>query len=100
MSSLLAEEPHVWWLSGELTFTTVGALLAEFTTQRASRPDPQIVDLSKVDRTDSAGLALLIEMLKQTRAAPITFHNIPDQMLALATVSGVQDLLMGTSSHQ
>lgn len=82
---------NTWRLTGELTFATVGALLDEF-TQRAV--PPQVVDLGDVTRTDSAGLALLIELVKQTKEAPLTFCNMPAQMLNLATVSGVQDLLI------
>jgi phospholipid transport system transporter-binding protein len=76
-------------MSGELSFATVGALSTEFTQQTP----PKVVDLCDVTRTDSAGLALLIEWLKQSKATPITFRNIPAQMLSIATVCGVQDML-------
>jgi len=85
------QDTNKWRLTGELTFATVGALLDEFA--RRAVP-PQVVDLGNVTRTDSAGLALLIELLKQTKDAPLTFCNMPAQMLNLATVSGVQDLLV------
>ncbi len=90
MSQIIVDEANdVWRLSGELSFATVGSLLTEF-SQRSQTP-PKVLDLSEVSRTDSAGLALLIEWLKQS--ATITFRNIPEQMQSLATVSGVQELL-------
>jgi len=91
VNQITFEAANTWRLTGELTFVTVGALLDEF-TQRAV--PPKVVDLGNVTRTDSAGLALLIELLKQTKDAPLTFCNMPAQMLNLATVSGVQDLLV------
>ncbi len=91
MSQIIVDEANnVWRLSGELSFATVGSLLTEF-SQRSHTTPPKVLDLSEVSRTDSAGLALLIEWLKQS--ATITFRNIPEQMQSLATVSGVQELL-------
>lgn len=92
MNQITVEEANIWRVSGELSFATVGALLTEFTQRAASSP-PKVLDLCDVTRTDSAGLALLIEWLKQTKEIPITFRNLPTQMLNLADVSGVQDML-------
>lgn len=100
VNQLIVEDNATWQLSGELTFATVGALLTEFTQQielkgkvGEMQPGPKLVDLKDVTHTDSAGLAFLIELLKQTKAAPLTFRNLPLQMQTLAAVSGVQDLL-------
>ncbi|EDN69532.1 anti-sigma-factor antagonist [Beggiatoa sp. PS] len=107
VSQITVEANNAWRLSGELTFTTVGELLSEFTEKmslldnggaKKIQPAPQVMDLSDVTRTDSAGLAFLIELQKQTKDAPITFCNMPAQMLSLASVSDVQDLL--TQTHQ
>ena len=92
MSQIIVDEANdVWRLSGELSFATVGGLLTEFNQGLATHTPPKVLDLSEVSRTDSAGLALLIEWLKQS--ATITFRNIPEQMQSLAIVSGVQELL-------
>ncbi len=88
MSQIIVEDANTWRVSGELNFATVGALSTEFTQP------PKVVDLCDVTRTDSAGLALLIEWLKQSKEAPITFRNMPAQMVSLATVCGVQDILL------
>jgi phospholipid transport system transporter-binding protein len=92
VSQIIVENDNTWRLSGELSFTTVGALLTDF-TQRAIPTPPKVVDLCDVTRTDSAGLAFLIELRRQTNNAAMTFRNLPAQVLSLATLSGVQDLL-------
>lgn len=96
MSQIIAENDNTWRLSGELSFATVGALLADF-TQRAAQTPPKVIDLCDITRTDSAGLALLIELRRQTKDAPFTFRNIPAQLLSLAKLSGVQDILTRAS---
>jgi phospholipid transport system transporter-binding protein len=98
VNQITVEQADTWRVSGELSFATVGALLTEFTERAASSP-PKVLDLSEVTRTDSAGLALLIEWVKQTKQAPITFHNLPVQMLNLAKVSGVQEMLTHAESQ-
>jgi len=99
VNQITVEANNTWRLSGELTFTTVGGLLSELTQKMplldngGANPEPQVIDLSDVTRTDSAGLALLIELRRQTKNTPTTFRHMPAQMLSLATVSDVQDLL-------
>ena len=54
------------------------------------------IDLQQVTQADSAGLALLIEWLRQARKANVSlsFSNIPPQMLVLIRVNGLQDTLI------
>lgn len=53
------------------------------------------IDLGKVTESDSAGLAVLIEWLSAARArgAKLTYEKVPDQILAIARISDVDDLL-------
>jgi phospholipid transport system transporter-binding protein len=55
--------------------------------------DSICIDLAKVEATDSAGLALMIEWIKLSKANKIklSFKNIPQQILALAKLSGFDD---------
>jgi len=92
VKQFIIAEPTVWKLTGELTFATVASLLEELTAQPSQ---PAILDLQEVTRTDSAGVALLIELLRQTKSQPITFQNLPPQMLSIAEICGVRMLLMG-----
>jgi phospholipid transport system transporter-binding protein len=102
VSQLSIDEHNTLRITGELTFATVSALLTELTQQFVAKKDqakeksPKVLDLSEVTRTDSAGLALMIELLKLSQDAPITFRNIPKQMHNLAVVSGVQELVFGS----
>lgn len=87
-SQLIIENTDTWRLTGELSFNTVSALLVEVTRQTTP---PQVLNLQEVIHTDSAGLALLIELRK--RFNTLIIQNVPSQMLTLAKVSGVENLL-------
>ena len=84
-------------LSGELSMATVPELLEQLSTQGALRnaEGEILIDLQGVERADSAGLALLIEWqrLAGQQQKSIRFCNIPAQMLAIARLSGVDELL-------
>ncbi len=84
-----------WWVSGDLSFSTVDQLLLEFNQLVKANP-PKVIDLSEVTHTDSAGLALLIEWLKLDNL--INFHNIPLQLLSIAAVSGVEEMFNSNGS--
>lgn len=99
MSQLSLIDEHTWRLAGELSFATVSNLLSEL-CQRAAQTPPQVVDFSEVTRADSAGLALLIEMRKQPATAAAIFRHLPQQLLILAAVCGVQTLLEDISVAQ
>ena len=55
------------------------------------------VDLDEVTHTDSAGLALLVEWLREARArqVKVSFHNLPPQMIAIARTSNLEHILGG-----
>lgn len=79
-------------LSGAMTFDTVPSLLLE--GQKVFLADV-VLDLSSVTVVDSAGLALLVEWLRQARNRQNTmqFRNIPEKVLAIARVSDLEDSL-------
>jgi len=54
-----------------------------------------VIDLKDVSRSDSSGVALLIEWMRQAgnRQKSVRFLNIPKQMLEIAQVSGVDKIL-------
>lgn len=82
-------------LVGELSFETVPGLSSAIHRLLNDNGDSLNVDLEGIHRTDSAGVALLIEWqrqaLKQNRS--IHIHNIPQQMLAIARLSGMEEIL-------
>jgi len=81
-------------VAGELSFRTAGAALAR--SRKLFRDYAVIeLDLSGVRRADSAGLALLLEWVTWARhnAREIAFHHIPAQLMAIAEISEVDDML-------
>lgn len=81
-------------LTGELSFSTVTRLCAEAQPLLGGAEDIR-VDLQGISRSDSAGLALLVEWMRGARklGKPIQFLNIPQQMLAIARVSSLDEVL-------
>lgn len=80
-------------VSGELSFATVEGALMRSRTELAN--GALELDLSAVTRTDSAGLALLLQLAREARTAsqPLRFTHAPAQLRALATFFGVSELL-------
>ena len=81
-------------LVGDLSFRTVPGLLEA--SLDMIREVPEItVDLADVERSDSAGVALLVEWMREVRSQgkSITYLNIPSQMLAIARVSSLDAVL-------
>lgn len=81
-------------LSGRLNFRTVPAVWRvglEIFTQA-----PKIeIDLEGIQRSDSAGLALLIEWQRQAIKdnKSVRYLNMPKQMLAIAKASSLDEFL-------
>ena len=64
---------------------------------------PQVeVDLAGVTESDSSGLALLLEWLRQggLNQQTLRFTNLPPQISALARISEVDDLLAANGEAQ
>ena len=81
-------------IHGDLSFDSVPGLW-EYCCARFSERNELDIDLSQVERSDSAGLALLVECLRQAnqRGKVLRFFNIPAQMLAIARVSSLDQVL-------
>lgn len=91
--SVEIKAPDYWLLSGELTFATVAAIARQgLGLPRGARVT---LDLRGISRADSAGLALLVDWMRQARhsEAQVHYANIPAQMLAVARVSGLDKIL-------
>ncbi len=81
-------------ISGDLNFDSVADLWRNCQGRFLDR-EVLDIDLSGVRRSDSAGVALLVSCLRQAHQAgkTIRFFNIPGQMLALARVSSLDQVL-------
>ncbi|MFI4890733.1 MAG: lipid asymmetry maintenance protein MlaB [Steroidobacterales bacterium] len=84
-------------LTGELQFSSVGALL-DAGNRVIEDGHIEVIDLAGVTAGDSAGLALLIEWLSVARSAkrPLHYENIPSQLQQLARLSEVEEMLLGS----
>ena len=84
-------------LTGALSFETIPAVL-EQSAQYAARtdlPDRLTIDFAGITGVDSAAVALLLEWRRQAaqRAKRLEFVNLPPNLLALAELYGVADLI-------
>ncbi len=81
-------------IHGDLSFESVPGLWSRCYSLISERDELEI-DLDQVARSDSAGLALLVECLRQAHQSgkAVRFLNIPAQMLAMARVSSLDEVL-------
>lgn len=90
--SLIEQSPGYFTVEGNLNFASIDKhTLQSFKFLKGI--ETICIDLAKVGTTDSAGLALMIEWIRQSRTirAQLRFKNIPDQLLALAKLSGFDE---------
>lgn len=98
MSELFAiqfdKDSQTYQVSGELTLETARQVKAD-TDERFAKATSMNIDLAKVSRADSAGLALLVAWMRQAHETDkvISFHHVPAQMLAIANASGLDAIL-------
>lgn len=95
MTSQFRLADGVCHLSGELDFNTVPQIWKVSEMMFASLKSNLLVDMRDVTRADSAGLALLVGWVRRGRAAGVetSFSHIPEQLMAIARVSGVEGML-------
>jgi phospholipid transport system transporter-binding protein len=82
-----------WMPSGPLTMDSVANVLAAST--ETALPASGIVDLSRIEAVDSAGVALLLawEHRGTSEGKSLTFANLPPSLASLAQLYGVEELL-------
>jgi phospholipid transport system transporter-binding protein len=81
-------------LSGELSFDTAERILRSSESKFSDHGQIE-VDLSAVEKSDSAGLALLLEWITWANHSvrEIRFVDVPERILAIAKTSEVEPLL-------
>jgi phospholipid transport system transporter-binding protein len=91
---LAAAGPGRFELSGEVGFDDAARLLAEGEAAFGKLPEVEL-DLARVARADSAGLALLLEWSLAAREAgrELRYRNMPPAIASLAGISDVDELL-------
>lgn len=96
--AVVQQSPGRFVVSGNLTFASIDkSTLKSFAFLQG--PGPIVLDFSDVSKTDSAGLALIIEWIKFARRRQIRllFENVPKQLYTIAKVGGFEQLLLASS---
>lgn len=80
-------------LSGPLTLQTVKGLYDR--GLQADGSTSLVIDLAQVEAVDSSGVSLLLSWLREAQRSNIalSFSNIPHNLMSLAKLYGVADLL-------
>ncbi len=80
-------------LVGEVLFANVSGLRQQ-SLSLFTRGDLEL-DLAGVERADSAALALLLEWMRLGRGSGYTirYRNLPEQLLAIARASDLEEVL-------
>lgn len=88
-------EDNIGTLAGELTRDAVVSLPVSNIFPNNLTNRQVVIDLNKVDNVDTAGLAWLFLLLEDAQALPceLSYHNVSDDLLKLAKLSGVEKLL-------
>ena len=81
-------------ITGDLDYQTVPQLLKDSQSLFEGKQSLTI-DLSGVNRSNSAGLALLVEWMRlaESKNFSIKFLNLPEQMRQVAQLCGVEEKL-------
>ena len=87
-------DAYTYFVRGPMTFDSVSDLWSG-SRELFSASDSVQIDLSEVSRTDSAGLALLVQWLREAagRGGSVRFSNLPSQLLAIADASNLERLI-------
>lgn len=89
----IKKEAHRWLVSGDMTISQVEALLAQ-SADLATAKSLEI-DLAGVSEVDTASISLMFEWLRNAHAhkVKLTFANFPQNLVSLATLYGVVELI-------
>jgi phospholipid transport system transporter-binding protein len=97
MSAVPASE--VLRLEGALSFDTLPGVLEQSAVYaaRTDLPERLTIDFADITAVDSSAVALLLEWRRQaeSRSKTLEFVNLPPNLLELARLYGVEDLIAG-----
>lgn len=91
--SLIDTQGNTLRISGAMTLENVNALLEE--SNAAFTAENLEMDLAGVSEVDSTAVSLMFEWLRQAhkRNISLTFVNLPSNLVNMATLYGVLDLI-------
>lgn len=82
-------------LQGQMTMDTVPFAWPELETLWQGDIAPQVLSLSAVDKVDTAGLAWILDIVKQARShqAELKLSQVPQGLIKLAKISDLEGVL-------
>jgi len=94
-TTITQQADGLFQIKGELNANTVPGLWRAASELVKGASQDLVFDLQAVTRSDSAGLALLIEWMRQAQEKnlQIQFRNLPAQMWAIAKVSDLENVI-------
>ncbi|MGH8651968.1 MAG: STAS domain-containing protein [Gammaproteobacteria bacterium] len=94
MARITPVDDRVWNVTGSLDNYSIDGGFQDVDTMFQPGPG-KVLDLSGVERFDSAGLAFLVELQRRARRAGVSlsYRNIPMRMRAVASVYGLDEIL-------
>lgn len=95
---IIKKQQTLYAIEGELNMQTVpdaAKHMAELISELTSVADNVTFDLAAISRSDSAGVAFLVDVMQLSQAANLTllFSNLPQQMKDIAGISGLLEIL-------
>ena len=95
MMAKISLSNNVMTLEGELVFSTAKKLLKTGSACLDKVSGDVVINMAGVNNSNSAGLALMIGWLRyaKQRNFPLTFQAVPEQLLHMAEITGVKDVL-------
>jgi phospholipid transport system transporter-binding protein len=93
----ITQKDNRWLVSGPMTVDQVNVLLEE----SGALAVPGEIDLGQVSDVDTTAVSLLFEWQRQAQAkqSTIRFVNLPDNLVSLAKLYGVSELIPQAVSH-
>ena len=80
----------------EITLASAAGALAALQAARAAAPGALELDLAPLVRFDSAAVAVLVALQRET-GAPLALRNVPPNLRKLASLYGVEAALFGAA---
>lgn len=89
----ITQQDHRWLITGAMTMPHISQLLAESAGLAMTKAFE--IDLAEVTDVDTATISLLFEWLRTAHEhkSKLTFSNFPENLVSLATLYGVLELL-------
>jgi len=80
-------------VSGNVTMTTVSALFNEGLKPEAG--SNMVIDLAQLEKVDSSAVSMMLVWLREAQRNKVTLHfsNVPGNLMSLAKLYGVAELL-------